>query len=168
MTIDVSSILKEFGGKIEVCGEVEVGELEFYGQVYTFKDPLKVKGVISNNGKTLVLTADVEALMGTQCARCLDDIEVDAGFSMEEHFVRSEDNVVHDDETIVFEGYTIDVDEAVIDDLVMNIDGRYLCSEDCKGLCPQCGKNLNEGECDCNNEYVDPRWAGLADLIDKD
>lgn len=167
MTIDVSEILKEFGGKTEVSGDVKIDDVEFRGESYAFDKPLGVKGIMVNNGKALVLTADVEAKMHTQCARCLKDIVVDAGFSMEEHFVQSDKETPEDDDTIAFEGYTIEIDDAVRDNLIMNIHGRYLCSEDCKGLCPQCGADLNEGECSCNNEYIDPRWAGLADLINK-
>lgn len=168
MTIDVSGILKELGGKIEVNGEVEISEVEFKGERYTLEGPLKVNGIISNNGKALVLTADVEAEMGTQCARCLDDIIVDAGFSMEESFVQSESDIPEDDDIIVFDGYTIELDDVVEDNLIMNIKGRYLCDEDCKGLCPQCGANLNDGECGCSREFIDPRWAGLADLMNND
>lgn len=168
MTIDVSGILKEFGGKIEVNGEVRISEVEFKGERYILEEPLKVNGTISNNGKALVLTADVEAQMRTQCARCLDDIVVDAGFSVEESFVQSESKVPEDDDIIVFDGYTIELDDVIEDNLIMNIEGRYLCDEDCKGLCPQCGANLNNGECGCDKEFIDPRWAGLADLMNND
>ena len=168
MTIDVSSILKEFGGRIDVCGEVNVSDVDFGGLRYTFEKPLKVKGTMSNNGKALVLEADVEAQMGTECARCLKDITVDAGFYMEENFAQSEDKVPEDEEIILFEGSTIDIDEIVEDNLIMNIKGKYLCSEDCKGLCSSCGADLNEGECDCNREFIDPRWSGLADLMNKE
>ena len=113
MTIDVSSILKELGGKIDVAGEVNVSDIEFNSEKYTFDTPLKIKGVVSNNGKALVLTADVEAEMGTQCARCLDDIIVDAGFSMEESFVQSDENSEKDEDIIYFDGCTIDIDDVV-------------------------------------------------------
>lgn len=168
MTIDVSGILKELGGRIEVNGEVEIGEFEFSGERYSLEAPLKVSGIISNNGKALVLTADVEAELCTRCARCLDEIIVDAGFSMEESFAQSESKIPEDDEIIVFDGYTIELDDIIEDNLIMNIEGRYLCEEDCKGLCPQCGANLNDGECGCNREFIDPRWSGLADLMNNE
>lgn len=168
MVVDVSGILKEFGGKIEVSGEVAIGEFEFSGERYTLEKPLKVNGTFSNNGKALVLTADVEGEMRTRCARCLDDIIVDAGFSVEESFVQSESKVPEDDDIIVFDGYTIELDDVIKDNLIMNIKGRYLCDEDCKGLCPQCGADLNDGECGCSREFIDPRWSGLADLMNND
>lgn len=165
MTIDVSGILKELGGKIEVRGEVNIGDIEFRGECYSFSEPLTVSGTMANNGKSLVLSADVSGEMGTQCARCLKDIKAAVEFSVEEHFVQSSSGVPEDDETIVFEGHIVEIDTAVRDNLIMNIGGRYLCDEDCKGLCPQCGADLNDGECDCSREYIDPRWSGLADLM---
>lgn len=168
MIIDVSSILKEFGGRLEIDGEVAIEPFEFGGEEFTLEAPVKVKGTIVNNGKSLQLTADVETVLGTQCGRCLADIDVDTEFSLDEHFVRTEDGTPTDDEVIAFDGHTIELDNVVFDNLLMNIDGKYLCADDCKGLCPECGCDLNEGECECNKEFIDPRWAGLADLMKND
>jgi uncharacterized protein len=44
---------------------------------------------------------------------------------------------------------------------------RFLCHDDCKGLCQRCGKNLNEGECDCSKKEIDPRMAPLQKLLDE-
>ncbi len=168
MIIDVSSILKEFGGKLSVDLETTIEPFDFGGEEYTLEAPFKVIGQIVNNGKSLQLTADVVTVLGTRCARCLADIDVDMNFSLDEHFVRSEDGTPTDDEVITFDGHTIELDTVVFDNLLMNIGGRYICDDDCKGLCPECGADLNEGECGCNREFIDPRWAGLADLMKND
>ena len=47
----------------------------------------------------------------------------------------------------------------------MNVEGKYLCSEDCKGLCSTCGADLNEGECGCSKGNIDPRWSQLLDIM---
>ena len=47
----------------------------------------------------------------------------------------------------------------------MNLPGRFLCSEDCKGLCPKCGADLNLGDCGCDKEDIDPRWADLQKIM---
>jgi uncharacterized protein len=49
--------------------------------------------------------------------------------------------------------------------LLLSVPMQALCQPDCKGLCPTCGADWNEGPCDCPSEEVDPRWAGLADLL---
>lgn len=59
----------------------------------------------------------------------------------------------------------LDLDELMGDVFLLNLDTKNLCSEDCKGLCPGCGANLNEESCRCRKE-VDPRLAKLAQLLE--
>ena len=168
MTIDVSGILKELGGKVEVNGDVGIDGFEFNGSEYAFASPVRLTGSVANNGKALILRAKAEVTLLTECSRCLKDISVREAFRIEESFVRSEDASPDEEDAYIFDGGSITVDDAVRDNLFMNIKGRYLCSEDCRGLCPQCGKDLNDGECGCESEFIDPRWAGLADLMKED
>jgi uncharacterized protein len=51
------------------------------------------------------------------------------------------------------------------EDFLLSIPISAVCRPDCRGLCPKCGKNWNEGPCDCEDDEIDPRWAGLADLF---
>ena len=173
MIIDVSSILKEFGGKVSFDDKAEIPDLNFGGGDYRFKEPLSVKGGVSNTGGALTLKADVSGVMVTQCARCMKDINVPIEFTISETLMRSDDSemkgtISDDEDVIVFEGNTISLDEIIENNFIMNLSPRYLCSEDCKGLCPKCGKDLNEGNCDCDDDEIDPRWAALADMIKKD
>ena len=137
MTIDVSTILKELGGKIDINGDVEMSDTDFLGEMYHFNEPVKVSGSVSNNGKSLILKANCTGHMTTQCARCMKDI-------------------------------VVDIDDIVASNFLMNVEGKYLCSEDCKGLCQHCGADLNEGDCGCSQENIDPRWAALVDIMEKD
>ena len=78
-------------------------------------------------------------------------------------FVPSVENEDQDD-YIVLPDLVLELDALAEEDLVLNLPSKVLCQEDCKGLCPTCGKNLNDGPCDCK-EPVDPRLAGLLDLL---
>ena len=60
---------------------------------------------------------------------------------------------------------TEDIDEQLKEELEMAFPIRFLCKDDCRGLCQRCGKNLNEGECGCNTKEIDPRLAPLKDLL---
>lgn len=164
MTIDVSSILKEFGGKLEVCGEVTLPETEFFGE-YSFTGPLQVKGNVSNNGKALRLRADATGEMTTRCARCMKKISVPVDFEMTENLMQGEGEAEKDEDIILFKDTTIELDGIVLDNFLMNVEGKYLCSDNCKGLCPTCGADLNEGECGCSKENIDPRWSQLLDIM---
>lgn len=152
MTIDVSTILKELGGKIDINGDVEMSDTDFLGEMYHFNEPVKVSGSVSNNGKSLILKANCTGHMTTQCARCMKDIVVDIDFDIDENLAQDDGSVSSDDDVILFEDVKIDIDDIVANNFLMNVEGKYLCSEDCKGLCQPCGADLNEGDCGCSQE----------------
>lgn len=168
MTIDVSTILKEIGGRIDIDGEVKLSDTDFLGEMYHFDEPVRIKGHISNNGKSLILKANCTGHMTTQCARCMKDIDVPVNFEIDENLVQDNGEVSDDDDAILFEDVRIDIDDIAANSFLMNVEGKYLCNEDCKGLCQTCGADLNEGDCGCSQDTFDPRWAALVDIMNKD
>ena len=163
MIIDVSSILKEFGGKINIDSELEINEDDVI-----FDGPVKIKGCIYNNGQSLTFKADCAGALKTQCARCLKDIDAEVEFSIEEILVQDDGETSTDDEDVIlFEGYTVEIDDIVLNSFLLNTSMKYLCREDCKGLCQNCGADLNEGDCGCNHDVIDPRWSGLAEMLNE-
>ena len=70
------------------------------------------------------------------------------------------------DDILLLEGDEVDLDELVRVEFILHMDSKTLCSENCKGLCPRCGADLNLGPCSCKKE-TDPRLAVLAKLLDK-
>ena len=67
--------------------------------------------------------------------------------------------------TNIIETRALELSYVLTDSFLMDVSGRYLCSDDCKGLCPHCGTDLNVSECNCENEYIDPRWEKLAEIM---
>ena len=167
MKVDLSSVIKVTGAEVKLSSTVGFGDAEFLGETYRFIEPLKVEGRVYNNGQSLTLEANVSGRMVTECARCLDEVEADVEVSVHELLSQREEGADEDEDIILFDGYEIELDDIIADHFLMNISGRYLCSDDCKGLCPVCGQNLNHGECDCDNEYIDPRWQALADIMNQ-
>jgi len=167
MLVDVSSILKEIGGKVSVCGEINTKDTDFLGESFHFHS-LSVDGDFTNNGKSLILRAKAIAEVDVCCARCRKPLVEKLEFYIDETFMQGTEST--DDEDIyVFDGHEIEIDEVVYNNFFMNASGKYLCSEDCRGICPECGANLNDGDCGCNHEVLDPRWeAILSKLNDTD
>ncbi len=168
MIIDVSAILREFGGRLDVNGNIFLPDTDFLGENYHFDKPLSITGRILNTGKSLMLRAVCKGAAATQCARCAKDITVPVEFTVDEILVQDDGSVSVDDEAILFSGTSIDIDDIAASNFLVNIEGKYLCSEDCRGLCPNCGADLNEGDCGCTGNDIDPGWAVLADMIKKD
>ena len=168
MIIDLSEILKDVGGVMRVSGKAELENTEFLGEEFVFSDGLMVDGKITNNTKSLHFTAAVSGKVKVHCARCMQEIEEAVNFELSEFLVREEQAPAgnDDEDTVVFTGEEIDIDELIVNNFLLNASGKYLCSDDCKGLCPKCGKNLNFGDCECQDDEMDPRWVALAKIMD--
>ena len=105
-------------------------------------------------------TATVE--LHGQCARCLDDIEEQSSFDVQELYFYPGKEIEEDESLIVDE--MIDLEEALRDAVVLELPFTPLCWEDCLGLCPDCGFNRNLDPDHGHGEKIDPRWEKLTEL----
>ncbi len=165
MLINLSDIIKDYGGRLELSKSFSMPETQFMGEDFTFPENCTLSGVILNNTKSLELKAEVKGTMCVHCARCGKPLTVGLSFPISEVLVREDAEISLDDEVLVYSGNEIDLTEAIIGSFLMNVSGKYLCSEDCKGLCPHCGTDLNDGSCDCDKDVIDPRLAKLAEIM---
>lgn len=164
MIIDLSEIIRDVDVKIRLDHDIDFEPVEFLGESFTFEKPLHIKGSICNNSKSLELKAKVFGTMGANCARCREPLTVEVRFDIDEVIMQNADGL-DDEDVIVIEGESIDIKEIVLYNFLMNVSGKYLCSDDCKGLCPKCGVNLNLESCTCDDDEIDPRWAKLAEIM---
>ena len=137
----------------------------------SFPSPMKVKGDITNTAgyMRMHLTASLDYV--ASCARCLTEVSGSFTFSLEKTVAPREvlsdlDEDRLDDYAIIDDGF-LDLDSRIIEQLEVEFPIRFLCKEDCKGLCQKCGKDLNEGRCDCDTKEIDPRMAPLQKLLDQ-
>ena len=165
MLINLSDIIRDDGGKLELKEAFEMPKMDFLGEEFTFCEPCLLEGAILNNTKSLELKAKVKGKMGVHCARCGKPLTVDLEFPVEEILVREDADFPEDEDVIVYSGSSLELMEAIENGFLLNVSGKFLCDEDCKGLCSICGKNLNEGDCGCNREYIDPRLEKLAEIM---
>ncbi|MBZ4655435.1 MAG: YceD family protein [Bacillota bacterium] len=135
---------------------------------FSFVEPIKVKGKITNTGNVLELNVNLKTSALTTCSRCLDEVKVPVEITFAEEYCHASDCLqkqgLDDSAVIVFDSDFIDITEAVQENLILSLPMRTLCEPDCPGFCPQCGRNLKEGTCECHKDNVDPRLAVLAKL----
>lgn len=155
-----------FDGEESISFEyvLDLKDFETVSGEYPFKEPVKVKGSVTNRAGVANLIADVNTQYYTQCDRCLKDILRSEKISFENILAREAGTDASDD-IIVCKNDTLDLDELVTTNIILDLPMKNLCSEDCKGLCISCGKNLNEGDCGCKKDYINPQFAQLEDLI---
>lgn len=82
-----------------------------------------------------------------------------------EHILVTSLNNEENDDFVLLDNYQLKLDELVETDILLELPSKNLCREECRGLCPMCGKNLNEGLCGCHSETTDPRLEILRQLI---
>jgi len=137
----------------------------------SFPSPMKVKGEITNTAGYMRITLSASVDYSSECARCLAPVSGDFTLSLEKtvaprSLLDGLDEDKLDDYAIIEDGF-LDIDEQLLAQLEMEFPIRFLCREDCKGLCQRCGKNLNEGKCDCPEKEIDPRMAPLQKLLEQ-
>ena len=137
----------------------------------SFPSPMKVKGEVTNTAGYMRMYLEASVDYETKCARCLSPVS--GAFSLDLEKTVAPRNLLSDldedrlDDYAIIEDGFLDMDEQLSAQLEMEFPARFLCSEDCKGLCQRCGKNLNKGECDCSETEIDPRLAPLKKLLEE-
>lgn len=137
-----------------------------------FPENAHVKGVMTDDAGYMRLSLTAALPYRGQCARCLTPVE--GVFTLQfERTVAAEGSMTEerlfemDDAYVMIRGGKLDVDQLLREELLMCFPMRLLCREDCRGLCPGCGKPLGDGDCTCSKKEIDPRLAVLKKWVDK-
>lgn len=165
MLLNVQRIINAPGERIDFQFELDLSNVDF-GGLYPAQDPVVVTGDVRNTAGMLLMSFTAGTTLKSVCDRCLksfdDPRSVRCDYVLAEE-VENEDN----DDIIVLEDGCVDVGDLARTAFILEMDTKTLCSEDCKGICPGCGVDLNQGSCTCKKQ-VDPRLAVLAQLLEKD
>ena len=125
---------------------------------------LSFVGTLTNTNGILQLDGRLNAAYSSECYRCLEAVNKVLDLKIKENFINSADS--EQAEMYSFEGKVLDIGKALNDNIILNLPMKQLCSEDCKGICRNCGGNLNEVQCGCMEDDIDPRMEGLNKYFD--
>ncbi len=163
MILDLHEIIEAPGKSVSFRCELDRERLAFPG-LEAFHGPVTAQGTVKNTAGVLTLTADVQADMTVLCDRCGKPFE--KRLTPRYTATLQADAEDADSENIFpLDGDGVDVADVAETCMILDMDRKFLCRPDCKGLCPVCGKDLNDGPCGCKNE-IDPRMAALGQLLD--
>ncbi len=163
MIIELESIFNTEGMKYPFDYELSLSGIEAYGYS-PIVDPVKVKGQIENKAGIVTLTANAELVYEAPCDRCAKDVKREFNFPVEHTLVVTLESG-ENDAFLEVPNMRLNLDELVEEDVNLALPTKYLCNDECKGLCPMCGKNLNEAQCNCKAP-IDPRMEALLQLLD--
>ena len=163
MILDLEPIFNNEGMVKEFSFELDLSSQELSG-TKPFVAPVRVSGSAGNYTGIVELRAKAEFELETSCDRCAKPITLPQETEIF-HTLVTHLNDESNDELMLVNELRFDLDPLVTEDIFLDLPSKLLCSEDCKGVCPRCGKDLNQGSCSCEKE-VDPRLAALKQLLD--
>ena len=162
--INVAEIQKKLVGEKHLRFELSAQELDITPQELRLLGPVQMEGTMSNVGDVLLLRAELEASVECVCGRCLKVFSTATSADvLEKYYPRASANPEED--AFVYDSDVIDITEPLRESLLLAEPIQALCKQDCRGLCPVCGADLNDGDCGCDRFTVDPRLAALKQFI---
>jgi uncharacterized protein len=151
---------------LEVDAQVPMESVLWTGTDLTVDKPLRVRLEVEESGEDVVATGRLTGAVSMPCRRCLEPVVVEldhpvrllyrAGITELE--AEAEEDHVY---ALPANARELDLMDAVREHVILGMPEYVLCKEDCRGLCPQCGTDLNRETCDCAAEPADDRWAAL-------
>lgn len=134
MKIDINKIPLE---GLTLAEEFNPRELDIETDIIKFRTPVKIKARFTRVTNAVTVNLSLEALMHTSCSRCLDEFDIKSKKNIALNFQANSQEPV------------IDLGPQIREEIILDYPIKPLCKTDCKGLCPKCGKNLNQGGCTC-------------------
>lgn len=166
MLLGLSKIIDCPGQSISFSDSIDLSDLQ-YGNCNPVTEPVLASGTVRNTAGVLMMQGLITTRIHGVCDRCTEEFTRDLEFPIDVVLVTElADEGSEDEGVFILNGDNADLEDIIRTVFVLNMDSRLLCSEDCKGICGGCGKNLNYESCVCQKE-IDPRLAALQQLLKK-
>ena len=161
MILDLKNIFLNENEKLSVKTEINsMDDITSNGVDHAFQKPVFANITVQNHAGVIDFEADTELDYHFCCDRCMKVSHRKYAYQFR-HILVAALSEESGDDYIEAPDYKLDTDALLRDDILLELPSKFLCKESCKGLCPKCGKNLNEGGCGCDTHEVDPRLAVL-------
>lgn len=171
MILDLSGVLSEQHVPIDDTVSCSMEQFRVNRDAYRIlsKSDVCIKVEYMESQK-LKITGKCRMIVEILCSRCLKAVPVEFDLDFERQAVCGVSETVSDeadelDENNYIDGYHLDVDGLLYNEILVGWPMKVLCSESCKGICDVCGQNLNEGACGCEDTRLDPRMSVIRDVF---
>ena len=163
MKIDIFDLTskKIIDQPVDLC--LEIDKLYDGYEYINFSKPIILKGSFSLVGDIVNLNARLTTEFAIACSRCLEEFNYPIDIEVKEQFSRNKEN--EDADCILIKSDKLDITDIIENNIYLALPFARLCKEECKGLCQNCGTDLNNSTCSCNDLNVDLRLAKLKDLF---
>ena len=162
MKISIAEANGNLGQEIPFAFRTTAEELGATGDDFSFVGEIAIQGSLVFTGVCYRVFGEIKAVKAFACDRCLKECQEEQALRFEEEFRKAGED---EPEALVVVGDFIEITDLVRDTILAAQSLSNLCQPDCKGLCPVCGADLNEGDCGCDRFVPDPRLAALQQLM---
>ncbi|MDD2361546.1 MAG: DUF177 domain-containing protein [Oscillospiraceae bacterium] len=164
MFLDLRQLFTGERDSLPVDCTLDFSELEYMNN-HPFMHPVRVTGEVSVVADVVTLVAVADFIHEYKCDRCLAEVHKSVQMPIK-HVLVTSHTQENDDELVAVENYLLPLDDLVREDLILNLPSKNLCREDCRGICPNCGKELADSPCGCSPKAIDPRLEILKQLTE--
>ena len=173
MFINLTDVLTSEDEVLTMQTETEMTEVSIGRETFRILEKSPVRFTFTNTGKgRAAIDGWAEFTFAVNCDRCLKPMEekLTLQISREVHSPDTAQDLydeadAEDDDQSFMEGYQLNVEDLLNNEIMINWPRKVLCKPDCKGICMQCGKDLNTGDCECDTFVPDPRMAVIKDIF---
>lgn len=165
MLLELKSVFLNDGEKKEFHYKLPISQIDIDG-IFPFTSSAEVSATAVNRAGMVTLTLRVVYGYDRPCDRC-GVMSGGVYTGLYEHRLVQQLADDGNDDYIETPDFTLELDDILLSDIILSYPQKFLCREDCKGLCQHCGKNLNEGDCGCEEKAIDPRLEILKQLMDE-
>ncbi|MEG0370900.1 MAG: YceD family protein [Clostridium sp.] len=163
MKIDVSEFFRKKVQKLPFDVTSQLSTIDRDELIISLNSPINIKGnAYYDEEEVVTLVGTITTTLKMQCSMCLEDVLYPVSIEFNEEYTKLNSD---EDRYLISEEETIELLDMVTDNLILFMPIKANCTEDCKGLCPKCGKNLNKGLCNCTSDDIDPRLEVLKNLF---
>jgi uncharacterized protein len=168
LRVDLGPLRREGSVLVEVRVPSDHGLWDDSGLEWASDVDVSLSASFAGTGE-MIVRGRVTGVLDQECRRCLQPVETEIEEDVTMVFLGDAPEGEGDAEVYAFDagGLDLDLGQAVREELILAINPYVVCDPECRGLCPMCGTNLNEGACDCSEEETDPRWEALRALKDR-
>lgn len=165
MILELQNLFQNSGEQLPFNVSLDFSQVDWNGS-RPFVSPVHAQGLFRNEAGVVSVEMRVQFHFCAPCDRCASEVDRAYDFRFQ-HLLADHLNDEDNDDFLLVEDMRLDLEAFVREDIFLALPTKFLCREDCKGLCPQCGKNLNDGSCSCKKP-IDPRLEVLRQLLDKE
>ncbi|MGI6703134.1 MAG: YceD family protein [Clostridia bacterium] len=163
MIVYVNRLKSDGSGRMPFELAEDIIAMDHGGERVDFSGPVQIKGSVDRDGDLIIVTGEVQTEAILQCSRCLRTVRHSLRAAFKQEYSETGDG----EDVLPAKVDRIDLEIPVRESILLELPVKVLCTEECRGLCPVCGADRNEGECGCKHEEIDPRMQRLKELLEE-